>query len=79
MNKSKLIAVALIIGTLVIILGLFTYFLGSPVLAVQSGEKTLMCEFEDGLRKVPGDMVLYEKDGFWKFKNGSANSCFLTD
>lgn len=45
----------------------------------QNGEVRLECLFEDGLRIVEPSMITGVFEGTWKFKNGHARSCEVTE
>lgn len=49
----------------------------SLVKRVQSGELTLRCNMKDGVRDIPGVMVVGMMDYSWTFKNGYSKSCTL--
>ena len=46
---------------------------------VKSGELILTCLFSNGWRVVPAEQVTGFEHGYWKFDNGAASSCTLTD
>ena len=48
---------------------------GSLEQDVKSGDKDLYC-FIDGIqKKIDPELIEYELDGYWKFKNGGASNC----
>lgn len=46
---------------------------------VKSGETILTCLFSNGFRVVPKEKVTGFEHGYWKFDNGAASSCTLTE
>lgn len=46
---------------------------------VQTGELILTCLMHDGERVIDGGMVTGIFEGVWKFKNGQAKSCEVTE
>ena len=46
---------------------------------VQSGKVILTCLFSNGWRVVPAEQVTGFEHGYWKFDNGAASSCTLTE
>lgn len=42
---------------------------------VMDGDADLVCVFNDGKRIVSPDLIKYEVDGTWVFKNGYSKNC----
>ena len=64
-----------------IILGVFVLLMASSMVEhkhfkkVKTGEYTLTCQFNDGVRNVPPERILYRSGEVWHFDNGAAKNC----
>lgn len=77
---KTIIAAAASVLTIVVSLTVYTNSLDAKLMAqLESGEKILACLIGKENKTIPFDMIVRQDEHGWKFKNGRAKSCEVTD
>ena len=80
MNKETcgfyLMILSIIFGVTVLLL-VSTLVENKTFKKVKTGEYTLVCQFNDGVRNVPPERILYRIGEVWHFDNGAAKNCSI--
>lgn len=77
MNKFQKVSLSIAAVSAIILAGYGLNFEARLEQQVKSGEKELICVFQDGERRVPSNKIVGLHDGVWEFTNGHASACIV--